>query len=235
LHDVDIRTIRSSLVATPPRGTARIMNRISFWLIAVAVLAIACWLFPPVAIRSRTEVELARAGALFSPRDFVDKFWNEHLAKSFDHAADAAAVLAAMADEPQQLRKKFGHTVGISSSYCLYLRGTGRVVSVTADQVGLAVASSKDVADVVVPLGFVFGNAVRDGTGLLSSSTFPNAQQFNAIAAGLNQIVETAVLPELQRLAAVGQRVKFVGCVEVADEERDLRPLKLVPVSVQLE
>jgi predicted lipoprotein len=87
----------------------------------------------------------------------------------------------------------------------------------------------------VVPLGLVFGNAVRDGTGLLSSGTFPNAQQFNDIAARLNQIVETRVLPELQRIAALGQSVKFVGCVDVADEERDLRPLKLVPVSVQLE
>jgi len=48
----------------------------------------------------------------------------------------------------------------------------------------------------------------------------------------LNSIVETNVLPQLQRMAAVGKRIRFAGCVEVEDEEQDLKPLKLAPISV---
>jgi hypothetical protein len=64
---------------------------------------------------------------------------------------------------------------------------------------------------------------------LLDSSSYPNAQEFNEHRpAELNKIVEEQVLPAFRRAATVGRRVKFAGCVEVADEEADLKPLKLV-------
>jgi len=37
----------------------------------------------------------------------------------------------------------------------------------------------------------------------------------------------------LQQMAKVGSRVRFAGCVEVGDEEQDLKPLKLVPIVVK--
>jgi hypothetical protein len=70
---------------------------------------------------------------------------------------------------------------------------------------------------------------------LLDSSTFPNAQQFNEVAAGLNALVETQVLPELQRLATAGARIAFVGCAEVDEDADDPMTLELVPVWVRRE
>ena len=136
---------------------------------------------------------------------------------------------------PKQIREKFGRTVGVSSSYFLFLRGAGRVISVDSDNIGLSLTNEGDEADLLVPLGPVFGNAVRDGIGLLDSSSYPNAQEFNDISAALNNMVETNVLPHLQRIATVGKRVRFAGCAEVNDEDQDLKPLKLVPISVEAE
>ena len=211
------------------------MKRFLPWFVALVLVAALCWAFPPIHLRSLKAVRALAADAQFNPTNFVEKFWSQKLLPGTAQAADVAKVLAAIAASPAQAREQFGRTVGISSSYCYFLRGSGRVVSVSEDSIGLAVNNAGDVADVSVPLGLVFGNAVRDGTGWLQASEFPNAQEFNAIAAGLNNIVETKVLPEFQRRAAVGQRVQFAGCVEVADEETDLRPLKLVPITVKLE
>ena len=133
------------------------------------------------------------------------------------------------------MRTEFGRTVGVSSSYYRFVRGVGCVVTADAETIGLSVGATGEEADVVVPLDFVFGNAVRDATVLLDSSSYPNAQEFNDISAELNKIVEEQVLPAFRIGATVGRRVKFAGCVEVADEEADLKPLKLVPVSVQSE
>jgi predicted lipoprotein len=74
---------------------------------------------------------------------------------------------------------------------------------------------------------------VRDATGLIKASNYPNAQEFNDISAALNSIVETNVLPQLQRIAKVGGRIQFAGCVEVGEEESDLKSLKLVPILVK--
>jgi predicted lipoprotein len=210
-------------------------NRLINGLVALVAVAGFCWIFPPFHIRSLARVQAAKASTQFNAADFVDKFWNERLLKSLDQAADAGKVLAAIAAGSQKAHEQFGHSVGISSSYYFFLSGSGRVVSVDETGVGFSLKGEGNDVDVLVPLGLVFGNAVRDGTGMLDSSAFPNSQEFNDISARLNHIVETQVLPELQRLAAVGKRVQFVGCVEVADEDADLKPLKLVPVSVKAE
>ncbi len=211
------------------------MKRFLPWLILAVVFGGMFWAFPPFHIRSLKQVKADIAGATFNPTNFVEQFWSAKLLPATEQATDAAKVLEAIAAGPQKVRDQFGRTVGVSSSYFLFLRGTGRVVSVDADNIGLSLKTEGSGAEIVVPLGLVFGNAVRDGTGLLNSSSYPNAQEFNDISAGLNHIVETQVLPEFQRIAAVGKRVQFAGCVEVADEETDLKPLKLVPISVKAE
>jgi predicted lipoprotein len=211
------------------------MKRALFWVIALAVLAGLCRAFPPFHVRSLKAVREAQARAQFNATDFVGRFWNEKLLPATGQAAEATKVLAVIAAAPQQVRDQFGRTVGVSSSYFLFVRGAGRVVSADADNVALALKAEGPEVDIVVPLGPVFGNAVRDGTGLLNSSAYPNAQEFNDISAALNRIVETNVLPQLQQIATVGKRIQFAGCVEVGDEETDLKPLKLVPILVKAE
>jgi predicted lipoprotein len=212
-----------------------IMKRFLPWLIALLLGGALCWSFPPFHIRSVKQVKAEIAGAQFNPTDFVAQFWIAKLLPAVTQAADATAVLAVIAASPQTVKEQFGRTVGVSSSYFLFLRGAGRVVTADADSIGLSLKPQGNEVDISVPLGLVFGNAVRDGTGLLDSSSYSNAQEFNDISAALNHIVETQVLPEFQRVAKVAAKVQFVGCAEVADEDSDLKPLKLSPISVKVE
>jgi predicted lipoprotein len=80
--------------------------------------------------------------------------------------------------------------------------------------------------------GLIFGNSVRDATGLLDVSKFPNSQQFNAISSELNALVESRVIPGVRSNAAPGHVLRFVGCAEIADEVSDVVPLKVVPLKV---
>jgi predicted lipoprotein len=206
------------------------------WIMALAVgLGIFCWAFPPFRVRSLKTIRAARTSAQFNATDFVNQFWVEKLLPATEHATDASKVLEAIAADPKKVGDQYGRTVGVSSSYFLFLRGSGRVASVAPDNIGLALKPDSNSAEIVISLGLVFGNAVRDGSGLLDSSSYPNAQEFNDISAALNNVVETKVIPELQRVAAVGKRIRFAGFVEIGDEETELKPLKLVPISVELE
>jgi predicted lipoprotein len=209
------------------------MKRFSPWIIVFVVLAVLCVAFPPFHFRSLQAVREARAGAQFDATDFAGKFWTGTLLPAAEQAADAARVLEEIATNPKSVREQFGRTVGVGSSYYLFLRGEGRVVSTDDDAIGLSLKPGADEPQIVIELGFVFGNAVRDATGLIKASSYPNAQEFNDVSAALNNIVETSVLPRLQKIAQVGDRIQFVGCVEVSDEEMDLKPLKLVPIEVK--
>jgi predicted lipoprotein len=201
--------------------------------VVVATLAVLCWVFPPFHIRSLKAVREAQANQQFNAAEFAARFWTEQLLPAADQAVDALTVLDKIASDPKSVREVYGRTVGVGSSYYLFLRGDGRVVSADDESIGLSLKPEGDEAQIVIELGFVFGNAVRDATGLIKPSDYPNAQEYNEVSASLNSIVETNVLPQLQRTAKVGTRIPFAGCVEVADEAMDLKPLKLVPIHVK--
>lgn len=211
------------------------MKRFLPLIICLALLGGLFAAYPPFRIRSQAARLKAVEETTFNPTGFVEKFWSASLLPATDKAVDVGKVLAVIAEDPSKVRGQFGRTVGISSSYSLFVRGKGRVVSVSEDAIGLAVRATGDEPDVTIPLGIVISNVVRDGTGLLSSSSYPNAQEFNEISAGLNKIVEEKVMPEAKRVAVVGKTLEFAGCVEVEDEDMDLKPLEVVPVSAKAE
>jgi len=201
-------------------------------LVVLALLGALSWMFPPFHIRSLKAVRAVADDQQFNAAHFASRFWKEHLLPATEQASDAAAVLERITADPPSVREHFGRTVGVSSSYYLFLRGQGRVVNADENSIGLRLTPDGHEAQIVIELGFVFGNAVRDATGLISASNYPNAQDYNDISAALNAIVETNVLPQLPLLAKVGNRIEFAGCVEVEDEEVNLQPFKLVPVRV---
>ncbi len=203
-------------------------------MLVVTVAVVVMWLtFPPFHVRSLKLMREARGDQQLDAAEFAFRFWNEQLLPAAETAADAAAVLEAIASAPQTAREQFGRTVGVADSYFLFVRGSGTVVSADENSVGLSLQADSDEPQIAIELGFVFGNAVRDATGLIDASSYPNAQEFNDISAALNGMVETNVLPRLRQLARVGTRIRFAGCAEVGDEELDLKPLKLVPVMIQ--
>jgi len=211
------------------------MSRTAAWLATLAALGTLGWLFPLFHFVPLKQTESNAMSAEFNASRYATAFWDDKLLKSLNRAADAEQVLAALSADPQRAREEYGRKLGFSHSTLFFLRGTGRIVSVKKNKVMLTLTDGDDAVDVVLPTGLLFGNAVRDGTGLLDASTFPNSQDFNDLSTALNRIVETTVLPPLREQAAVGATVSFTGCVEVDDEETDVRPLKIIPVAVQIE
>jgi predicted lipoprotein len=192
------------------------------------------WAFPLFHVVPLDKARESKEQANFNAAEFAGKFWDEQLKPAQPRAPDARTVLDAIDGDFQAAREKYGRTVGISNSYYVFVRGTGRVVNVDSKGVGLAIRDGSDSPDVVLPIGMVFGNTVRDATGLLDMDKFANSQHFNDLSTELNRIVETRVLPRLRDQAEVERKVRFVGCAEVSRDARQRKPLKVVPVSVEI-
>src|SRR6185295_14208662 len=146
----------------------------------------------------------------------------------------AEVLLAAIQTNTADAKKKFSRSVGVSESYSYFVSGKGRVLAVSEDEISLAVIEGATSPEISLQVGLLFGNAVRDGTGLLNVNDYPNSQDFNGISEALNHIVETRVQPKLREQAKVGAVVRFVGCAEVNDEANDLKPLKVVTIAAEV-
>lgn len=205
------------------------------WVIrgsAATACVVVLWFWPLFHIvpleQAKQESEAAEAES-FEPTAFVDRFWVEQLIPAEVHAVDALELIATIREDHEAARKTHGRSVGLSSTYYYFVSGTGRVARVERNSVTLAIEQDADVAEVLLETGPIFGNAVRDGTGLLDVNDYANSQDFNAISSEINRRIEADVLPTLREAAKVGSTVRFAGCVQVSDETTDLSPLRVVP------
>ncbi len=205
-------------------------------IIATLILfGVLCLFFPLFHIVPLQRAEAEKSAGLFDAAKFADSFWSEKLLKSFDHATDVKELMAAIRLDPAAAQKKYARTLSLGGGCFYYLRGEGRVLATNDSGLSLVITTGATNVEVVLETGMIFGNAVRDGTGLLNASDYPNLQDFNNISAELNKLAEARVLPTLRDHAQVGSVINFVGCAEVDDETTDLNPLQVVPVQAEVE
>jgi predicted lipoprotein len=208
------------------------MKRLPLWLILVIAAVGMCWRFPLFHVVALEKAIQEKSAAVFDPKRFAEVFWEARLPHAFSNAVTAEVLLPAIRTNAAEAKQKFSRSVGVNESYTYFVSGKGRVLSVTEDEVLLAVTSNSTNAEVSLQLGLLFSSVVRDAPGVLSVNDYPSSQDFNAISEALNRIVEERVQPKVRELAKVGATIQFVGGAEVNDEATDLRPLKVVPVQV---
>jgi len=211
------------------------MRRTFPFIVLIVIAGGILWFFPLFHVVSLKQAQDEKTAATFNPAQFAENFWTDKLLPSLAKAVPAEKLLPAIQHDPANAKKQFAHTLGMSDSYTYFLSGTGRVIAVSDDEISLALTVGSTNDEVTLPTGLLFGNAVRDGTGLLDVNAYPNSQDFNNIAAELNHLVETRVLPGLKEHAKVGATVRFAGCAEVDDESTDLKPLHVVPIQAEVE
>lgn len=195
------------------------------------VLGAVLWIFPPFRVVPLKQIEAARAQTVFNAAEFAAKFWRERLGPALNSAPDAAMVLEALAKDSKSASTNYGRTIGMSDTVFYLMRGTGVVVSAEAKGVGVTLRGGE--ADLLLKTGLLFGNTVRDATGQLGASEFPNSQQFNDVSTELNRIVESQIIPSLKTNAATGRALRFVVCAEISEDDAEERPLKVIPIRVE--
>jgi predicted lipoprotein len=203
----------------------------------IALVAVAGFFrFFPLFHVERLKTEAEQAAPIFDAQQFAETFWTGKLFPAISSSSvNAEVLLPAIKADAAAARKKYSHGAGLGDTYFYFVSGSGRVTSVSDDEVSLRVTNGGNDAEVSIQTGLIFGDALRDGTGLLNPSDFPNSQNFNDISAALDHIAESRVLPALRKQAKVGATIFFAGCAEVDDETTDLEPLKVIPIQTALQ
>lgn len=212
------------------------MKRIAVTLALLVVATGVFWLFPLFHIVRLDELESAREQTAFRAAEFAQTFWDERLMPWVGESSDASKLFFVnYRKDPQAAREKYGRKVGVSRAHLFVLRGSGTIL--TVDKKGVVVRLEDEVGDTEVLLhtGLLFGNTVRDATGLLDASDFPNSQHFNEISTELNRLVEARVIPKLKEQAAPGRKLQFVGCAQVSDDSAGAQPLTIIPLAVKVD
>lgn len=221
----------SESAANPSRSLSPKLLR---WIgLGVAVLVL--WiLLPPFRIVSLDEKgkvpQRGQQTAAFEPAAFVAEFWREKLVPSMDEATPLEALLRSVEADPAAAKEQFARQAGEGGIAYYFAGGQGTVVDLKGRRAVLDTAGGKISLLVAPP---VFGNLVRDGTGLLNVNDFRGLEEYNAISAVLNQKIENEVMSDLKDRVVVGAKLAFVGCAKAPDAVGEGPALEFIPLRVE--
>ena len=114
------------------------------------------------------------------------------------------------------------------------MKGEGQIESINENDASVIIKSDSTSIGARIATEFVFGNAIRDASGLIDINEFNNTMDFNNVSAEINKIIRTEVLPPFKSTAKKGDMVQFVGAIELNQEHPDLENIEIIPVTLKI-
>jgi predicted lipoprotein len=114
------------------------------------------------------------------------------------------------------------------------IKATGRVLALNEDEVTVLVACSGNPVVVKLNTEYIYGNAIRDASGLVNVKDFVNTMDLNNISGELNKRVRQEVLPAFKASVQKQDSIAFTGAVELNKEHLKLDELSIIPVQIKI-
>ena len=190
----------------------------------------------------------------FNVEEYVWDFWRKLLPKQ-DKVPAATEILSVLhRDIPGAIRQYATQTKDVSSTHFFLLKGCGKAVVVTPEGVSLSLedADGKVVGKVgvgaasevegeiggerriILVTDLIFGNTVRNASGLVDSDQFPDSMDYNRVSEAINAKIMNDVIPVFRDEVKKGSMVVFFGAAQVFENDPQIRPWKVIPIQVEV-
>ncbi|MFO7923611.1 MAG: DUF2291 family protein [Bacteroidales bacterium] len=167
----------------------------------------------------------------FDVERYVADLWNNQLPVVFSVAPELTYLSRLLREDAGTAFDNYSRKLGISSTYYFYVSGSGTVTDIDETTVHVNVEGSIPVELETV---YVFGNAIRDGSGLVDIDEFLNMMDFNMVSVYLNRKVKSEVTDPFRREVQPGDVVFFTGATEINRAEGVPERLNVIPVQIEI-
>lgn len=207
------------------------MRMLKYIIAAVALLFIG---YHSVYFKKLSEVRKAEFGDNTDMEAYTRDFWENKLPSSIEKATDIKELVSLIKAKPEKAFTEHAHALGIGNLQYFMVKGEGQITAISDNHVELLTVGEDENFKLHIETELVYGNSVRDASGLLNMNAFKNTSEFNEVSAGLNKIIRKEVLPPFKQKAKKGDVVRFAGAVELNRRFLRLDDLEVTPVQLQL-
>ena len=200
--------------------------KISAWLIAFLIV-----LFFSFRIEKLDEHQLKSAKTTFDAVKFVQNFWENDLPVSIEEATPVSEIFSLFDSNLELAFEKFGKKLGISKTRYFMAKGSGIITLVSDEYLLVQLPNSQEIK---IATDFIFGNAIREGSGKVNINDFVNMTDFNNVSVAINKLAKEKVVARLKKNAVAGQQIEFAGAFELSEENTAFENVLLIPVSAKL-
>jgi len=192
-----------------------------------AILAIA---YSSVYFKKLSDVNAGTAKAL-DAAGYASNYFYKQLPAAIAKAPDVDKLIAMIKTDTAAAFKTYGHALAIGTTRYFLVQGKGTIVNIDEDGVEVSTPSGNPV---LLATEFVYGNALRDASGLVDINKFSNTMDLNNISAEVDRIVRTKILPAVKPQFKKGSKIIFSGAVGLNQAHLQLEDMEITPVSLKI-
>ena len=159
---------------------------------------------------------------------FADSLYYQGILKS-SNAVELSQLRAAVQTNPDSAFKTYGNRLGIGNSAYFMIKGKGKVIEKQAS--GLKVATENNTI-LTVDTKYIFGNAIRDASGLVKLTDFKTNADFNKLSETLNTIIREKAIPEDLKNINIGDDVIVSGATKLSKAQDKSVTLSILPIRI---
>lgn len=147
-------------------------------------------------------------------------------------AVSVDQLLSGLAANPQKTFDTYSNALDIGSVRFFWVKGSGTVTKIDDTYIYLLTDSAHTLVKIATE--FVFGNALRDASGLVHINDFGSTTDLNNISAEINKLIRNEVIPPLKAKAKKGDHLTFTGAIELNSSHPDVSNLEIMPASLKI-
>jgi predicted lipoprotein len=202
------------------------------YIISIMLLLVVA--YNSVYFKKLDEVKAASTSRKFDAVAYANNFYNKKLVPNLDKSVDINVLLELVKSDPAKAFKEHSHALGIGNIRYFLVHGEGVITSIGENAVSLQLKGDSTSKLIKIATEFVYGNAIRDASGLVDINEFNSTMDFNNVSAEINKIVRTNVLPAFKASAKAGDVVKFSGAIELNQAHLKTDNIEVVPVVLEI-
>lgn len=197
----------------------------------IVIVAVMVTIFLSLDIQKLDKYKALDTPGVFNAAAYAIEIWDNRLPNAINSTPNLIDLVKILEANPENAFENYGRKLGISNTYYFMASGEGIINSVDEENLVIVAEGGMQIR---LATDFIFGNAVRDGSGIVDIDDFVNMTDFNNVSIELNNIIKGKVVPQLNEFAQPGMKVDFAGTFAINEKNVDINNIRVIPVSVSL-
>lgn len=166
----------------------------------------------------------------FDFKAYADSIYYKGILKS--KKISLSDLTSLMQSNPETTFEKYGNRLGIGNSAYFMIQSTGKIIDIKD---GLYTIADEKNGIVYIDTKYIFGNAIRDASGLVKLTDFKTNAQFNKVSESLNDIIRNDVIPKEISKVKVGDSISFSGAIKLSKKQNLQEKISVIPSQIKLQ
>ncbi|MDA3614382.1 DUF2291 family protein [Polluticaenibacter yanchengensis] len=187
--------------------------------------------FKSVYFRKLDEMQVS-AGSGLDVAAYTANYFKE-LNPLLDTSVNVVTLYQALKNKDLSLVKSKGHSLSLGSLKYIMVSGQGIVAKVDSGSIIVNAINNEMVEPVYIETEFIFGNAIRDASGIVKLSDFTNTTDLNNVSSEINKTIRETVVKPFVSTVQKGDTISFNGAIEINEKYLNVSDLQVMPIRLK--